>query len=438
MDVLIIGAGVAGLAAARSLCAAGIKVSLVEARGRIGGRIHTARDPALEVPVELGAEFIHGRPPSVVGLAQTAGLDIEEMVERYEYWQDGEPVRRDGLFGKIDEIFERMADPKLPDQTFSEFMTQVSAGEEVRQAAAGYVEGFNAARADRISIKALDQESRAQQSIDGDRALRFRQGYDRLVEWLWQQCLARGATRHLNTVVTAVDWQRAGVKISAWDAAKASAERTFAAERAIVTLPLGVLRAPEDVPGAVRFSPEPPRLRPALDRLEMGHAVRVTLRFRPGFIRAHPRLAESGFIHSTDDDFPTWWTPLAAPGGRPVPALTGWCGGHKAERLIALSDTELAERAIASLARIAGVGDDAVRREVEATHVHNWSTDPFSRGAYSYARVGGLEARRSLAEPVEDTLYFAGEAIETEGHAATVHGAIESGEHAAKRIIERS
>jgi len=143
---------------------------------------------------------------------------------------------------------------------------------------------------------------------------------------------------------------------------------------------------------------------------------------------------DSKFIHSNDDAFPTWWTSLAQ--SRTTPALTGWCGGPKAERLAELSDAHLADRAIESRARILAVNANVIRRNVEAWYVHNWSADAFARGAYSYAGIGGLEARRSLAEPVENTLYFAGEALGSDGHASTVHGAIESGQFAAKQVLE--
>src|SRR5215471_4538471 len=108
MEVLCIGAGVAGLAAARPLCAAGANVCLLEARDRIGGRIYTIRDPSLPVPVELGAEFVHGRPATILEVAEKAGLEIKEIPGRHEYWQKGSRVRRDDLFREVDQIFEGM------------------------------------------------------------------------------------------------------------------------------------------------------------------------------------------------------------------------------------------------------------------------------------------------------------------------------------------
>jgi monoamine oxidase len=413
-----------------------VKVCLLEARDRIGGRIHTIRDPGLAVPVELGAEFIHGRPPTILEIAEEAGLEIEEMPARQEYWKNGRRLHREHFFGKLDEIFERMSDPNLADQTFSEFLAQIDVSRETRQYATGYVEGFNGARADRISTRSLAHESRAQEAIGGDAAFRFQQGYGRLADWLWQECVSRGAILHLGTVASAVEWRRGHVRVTARVAAKDSAEQMFSADRVLITVPLGVLQASEESPGAIRFRPQPPSLRPALERLEMGYAARVTLRFRPGSREAYPALAEDGFIHSSEEAFPTWWSPPVQGGAGVTPGVTGWAGGPKAERLADLSAAELVHHAIESLARIVGADSDAVEREVEACHFHNWITDPFARGAYSYARVNGLEARRSLSELIEKTLSFAGEAVDIEGHTATVHGAIASGQRAARQLLE--
>jgi choline dehydrogenase-like flavoprotein len=267
MEVLGIGAGVAGLAAARSLSAAGVKVCLLEARDRIGGRIHTIRDPSLSVPVELGAEFIHGRPRTILAIAEKGGFEIEEMPGRHEYWREGKRVRRGDLFGKIDQIFERMSDPDLPDETFSAFLAQINANQEAKQWATGYVEGFNAACADRISTRSLAYESRAQQTIGGDRAFRFHRGYDCLVDWLWQECVSCGVILHLRTVVSAVAWRRGGVEVTARVSTNNSTQQIFSAERAIITVPLGVLQAPEESPGAICFRPQPPSLRLALESL---------------------------------------------------------------------------------------------------------------------------------------------------------------------------
>ena len=152
----------------------------------------------------------------------------------------------------------------------------------------------------------------------------------------------------------------------------------------------------------------------------------------------YPILVEPGFIHSGDEGFPTWWTALPAPASQQAPplVLTAWAGGPKAEKLSASPDAALAERAIDSLNRILGADRAAVASEIQDWRFHNWRRDPFARGAYTYAGLGGLEARRRLAVPVENTLYFCGEATDTEGHAATVHGALASGRRAARQILE--
>jgi monoamine oxidase len=437
MEVLVIGAGVAGLAAAETLCAAGVKVRIFEARNRIGGRIETLRDPGLPIPLELGAEFIHGRPGEIFEIAQTASLGIAEVAAEHRHLQNGRLTGRYDLFSKIDEIFARMADPALPDQTFAEFAGRAGCEPEALAWATGYVEGFNAARADRISTRALVQEMQASDAIDGERSFRIVEGYDRVAQRLFEQCTSQGGILSLNSIITSVRWQRGQVVVSA-ASASGEARTSFSADRLVVTVPLGVLQAPEDARGAIRFDPPLTALRQALDHLEMGAAMRITFRFRPSFVKQQRRLFEPGFIHSGDEGFPTWWTALPAPasGSAPVPALTAWAGGPKAERLAGLDDKAVAGIAVDSLSRILGVKRDSIAAQVKRWYLHNWCQDPFARGAYSYAGLGGLEARQALAVPIEQTLYFAGEASETEGHGATVHGAISSGRRAARQILD--
>jgi monoamine oxidase len=437
MKVMVIGAGVAGLAAAQALTAGGVSVQIIEARHRIGGRIHTVRDPADCAPIELGAEFIHGKPPEIFSICQAAGIEPVEM--KGEHWhdpdgqgQDQDPSRR---FSEVDQVLEQMTNPRLADQTFLEFLRNAQPGPEAAHWAAAYVEGFNAARADRISIRALAHEMQAAETIEGHRSFRLAEGYDHVPQWLWQQCERQSAALHLGTVVSRLRWGHGWVEAGA-TTSHPGQEELFAADRVIVTVPLGVLKAPPGSVGAISFNPDLPSVRAALERLEMGQAIRITLVFNRAFWTDHRKLPEEGFIHSRSERFPTWWTGLRGPEASSNLLFTGWTGGPKAEKLSVLSDQEVAECALDALAKILGQSRKAAYRYVVSWHVHNWWKDPFSRGVYSYAGVGGLEARQALATPIENTLYFAGEAANTEGHSATVHGAIASGQSAARRILE--
>src|SRR5262249_11865801 len=146
-----------------------------------------------------------------------------------------------------------------------------------------------------------------------------------------------------------------------------------------------------------------------------------------------PRLPRLSFLLSDDEAMPTWWTsdPL------PSPLLVGWAGGPRAARLAREPEAFIATRAIQALARVLGVAQDALESELEAWHLHTGSNDPFARGAYSFVRVGGLEAPRRLGEPVEGTLYFAGEATDA-SDTGTVHAALASGLRAAREVIALS
>ena len=217
--------------------------------------------------------------------------------------------------------------------------------------------------------------------------------------------------------------------------ARPTAARNIRAEAAVIALPLGVLQAPPGTAGAVGFRPELTEKADALKQLEMGTAIRLVLCFRRCFWK-DPELVRSPlpdmcFLSSPEELFPTWWLSLSA--GSAV--LTGWCGGVRAEQLSGRGDAAIVEHGLEALHHVFAVPLETLRELVQETFVHDWQSDPYCRGAYSYALTDNKEAARRLAAPLRNTLFFAGEATDFSGHNGTVHGAIASGQRAAMELL---
>ena len=168
-DVVVIGAGAAGLAAARDLSQAGRTVTLLEARPRWGGRVLTVRDALWPIPVELGAEFVHGRPREIWEIIERAGLDAREASERHRYERGGELTKSGEFWRKLEKVFARMREEKR-DRTFAEFLSECCDDETAREAATLYVQGFHAARVDRVGTLGLVKAEEASESVGGDRS----------------------------------------------------------------------------------------------------------------------------------------------------------------------------------------------------------------------------------------------------------------------------
>jgi monoamine oxidase len=392
-SIAVIGAGAAGLAAARTLKQGGIDTLLLEAQNRVGGRAYTLRSPGGLFPIELGAEFVHGSSPIMNELLRESGTQTIEV---------GGP---DDVWDATQRVLDRV-DLNAPDASVDAFLKTLG-GDGVEQARM-LIEGFDAALTADASIHGIAREWRG----DANGAIaRPANGYDTLVQYLARDV---GGALLLDTRVERVDWSAIGVRIHA---CRYGEPFEIRARAAIITLPIGVLQ------NGVTFSPPLPQShRRALEGIAMGPVVKVALLFRSvfwdeGFFQPQPQCG-----------FPTIWSRMP----QRAPVLIAWAGGDAVTRLGAKSADPVAAALDACAAAFPSTN---VRAQLQAAYWHDWQADPYSRGAYSYLRVKGGDAREVLGQPVEQVLYFGGEAASGE-YAGTVSGALESGLRAARAAAQ--
>ncbi|MGH8660692.1 MAG: flavin monoamine oxidase family protein [Burkholderiales bacterium] len=433
-DVVILGAGAAGLAAAAELARRGKPAVVLEARDRIGGRVWSLDVPGLPVPVELGAEFIHGRPAATLSRMRRAGIAaLDAPIVRRAVVGGKLRPRGDRLHAEVQRVLRRHVRAfEKKDVSFEAFLARGRHGlsEEARTFARMRAQGYDAADAARASARAIAEEWGAE-AAGSPGHFRPRGGYGALLDWLAAGLAGSRVELRLGSVVRAVRWERGAVEV-AYSKAEGGSQKEdllrVAARRAIVTLPLGVLKLPPRAPGAVRFSPSLREKHRAFYGLASGAVIKAALLFRTAFWEELDagRYRGVSFFHSPHAAFPTFWTALP----ESVPLLIAWAGGPNAARLADAGTRAIVRAAVAGFASVFGMRA-GIEDRLAAAWVHHWQQDPFARGAYSYVMVGGYGARRALAEPLLDTLFFAGEAADYEGEHGTVAGALASGERAA-------
>lgn len=404
--VVVIGAGMAGLAAARRLADAGVSVTVLEARTRIGGRTWT--DSSLGVPVDLGAAWFHGTEGNpLVDIAEEVGVrTVATDFENVVVLADGAAVpaaQVEAAVGDWPTVFEDLyaaAGSAGPQASVADALAPLVDLDDplVQWCTASTINAEYAADPMELSLRWFGQEG----ELDGPDVL-LPGGYIQLVEHL-----ARGLEIRLGAPVERIGYDDTGVRIQ-------TPQGPVEADRAIVTVPLGVLKA--DV---IAFDPPLPEAkRGAIERLGFGLLDKVVLRFAEPFWPPEPDMIG---IAGRDQPVSDLVNGLRFTG---VPLLVGLRGGTNARVREEHSDETIVADVVASLRAPDPV--DAV--------VTRWAADPYARGSYSFLAVGSSpEDQQALAEPVGDQLGFAGEATHEEFF-ATVHGAYLSGLREADRIL---
>lgn len=445
-SVIIIGAGATGLLAARNLSAAGFSVLLLEAADIPGGRIltlqegeFTGHEGGFSGPVETGAEFIHGALPITLRLLKEAGISYRPVKGRMAQVRKGKWISHHMFADQWDELMEKMA-ALSGDMPIADFLEKEFSGERyagLRDSVRQFAEGYDLADIRRASTKALyaewQEEGQTEFRIDG--------GYGRLIHFLVDQCRANGCQLHTSSPARDIRWQSDRVAVTTANG------QVFTGEKCIVTVSLGILQleqssetpaqsasslAPAQPPmlasAPLQFTPPIPDYLHAARQLGYGSVIKILLEFRWPFWEEKGK--DISFILS-DEEIPTWW--LQSPDKSKL--ITGWLTGVAMKQFQHLGNNERIQRCLQSLAAIFSLDPDFLKEQLVASYIADWPATPFIQGGYSFDTVNGDKARHLLCQPIQQTLYFAGEALYEGPSPATVEAAFTSGEEAAEKII---
>ncbi len=429
--VAVVGAGFAGLACAHALKQARIPFVVLEAKDRVGGRVRTEYDLLNGRPIEGGAMMVHGRDASVLGWLQEFGLTTKKVPEfrGARFFLKGklrsalgialsglEPLR--SSLQTMRKFPRAIAAYDGPDISLERFLEERHALPTARRFVGAMYASINAADPEDVSVRGLAADANVESRGLPWANFQGVEGYGRVAE---RRAEALGDAIRLRTRVRRIEWSREGAKVEATGPA---GDVSFEAAAAVVTVSLGVLKA-----NGIAFVPDlPESKRGAIRALGFGHADKILLVFDDGVRRTV--LGKATSVASAEGS----WYFFPYFGRKDVPVvLEGFLSGRRARALTGRPEAEVIDDVLRELERMVPRAD--LRAHLRAARYVDWSADPDVLGGYTFPKVGGgVDQRRLLAEPVDDVLFFAGEATRPAGDYATVHGALDSGIEAAHNV----
>jgi monoamine oxidase len=416
-NIIIVGGGVAGLMTAMELLKNNYNVTILEANDRLGGRIHTIHDPAFLYPVEKGFEFIHGKLPLTIQLLKEARIEYVPVKGEMIRIENGEWKTQDDFTVGWEELMEQM-NLVREDMTVSEFLKKNFSDnkyEDLRKSVVRFAQGFDLADPSKASVLALREEWTAEE----EEQFRIPGGCDQLINYLEKNCIESGGTIHTSSAVTKIKWQKNNVKVTTAD------NKVYNGSKIIITISLGMILSE---PPGISFEPLIDNYLKAAQKIGFGTVVKVLLQFKERFWEEKKK--NLGFL-LTGEVIPTWWTQLPSS----YPLLTGWVGGPLAWELENKDDKTILELALQSLSNVFKKPVPELKQLLTASMVANWIKDPFAKGGYSYSMIESSKSQKLFSKPIDNTIYFAGEAFYDGPSPGTVEAALVSGKNVVEKII---